>query len=120
LPGFTPRHQQRKVANFISQAVLDGGHALVQAPVGVGKSLTLAPVIKWAAENGKRIVIATATNILAEQYATKDLPLIQQGLEKLGIHFEFRMLKGRSNYVCSWQLQERSEEHTSELQSREK
>lgn len=110
LPGFTPRHQQRKVANFISQAVLDGEHALVQAPVGVGKSLTLAPVIKWAAENGKRIVIATATNILAEQYATKDLPLIQQGLEKLGIHFEFRMLKGRSNYVCSWQLQESDSE----------
>ncbi len=47
----------------------------IEAPTGLGKSLAaLIPAIAHAIASGKRSVIATYTNVLAEQYWRKDRP----------------------------------------------
>ena len=46
---------------------------------------------------GKRLVVATATIALQEQFVNKDLPDIR---ESSGLDFSFALAKGRRRYVC--------------------
>ena len=46
---------------------------------------------------GKRLVVATATIALQEQFVNKDLPDIRQAS---GLNFSFALAKGRRRYVC--------------------
>jgi ATP-dependent DNA helicase DinG len=46
---------------------------------------------------GKRLVVATATIALQEQFVNKDLPDIRQSS---GMDFTFALAKGRRRYVC--------------------
>lgn len=90
-----------------------GASGAFEAPTGLGKSLaTLIPAIAHAINSGKRTVIATYTNVLAEQYWRNDLPLalglfleegktassVGQGAFLLNIRAQ--MLMGRQRYVC--------------------
>ncbi len=43
------------------------------------------------------MVVATATKALQDQLGNKDLPFLA---ERLGVPFEFAVLKGRANYLC--------------------
>jgi ATP-dependent DNA helicase DinG len=59
-----------------------------------GKSLAiLIPIIL----SGERVVVATATKALQNQYSGKDLPFLE---EHLGVPFTWAVIKGRSNYPC--------------------
>lgn len=94
LPGYTPRPQQQALAAFVEDVIANGGHGLAEAGCGTGKSLaTMIPAIL----GGRRTVVATATIALMEQYATKDVPFLQ---EHLGVPFTWALVKGRSNYFC--------------------
>jgi ATP-dependent DNA helicase DinG len=95
LPGYTPRPQQQRLALAIEELIERAeGQLVVQAGCGTGKSIAgLIPAIL----SGMRVLIVTATKALQEQYATKDLPFLQQ---HLGVPFEWAVLKGRANYFC--------------------
>lgn len=75
---------------------------IVEAPTGTGKSLAyiLSGLIN-AINLDKKFVISTATKTLQAQLFNQDLPFIKQ---KSGIQFNYGLAKGRSNYLCPYQL----------------
>lgn len=98
LTGYEPRPQQQLLARSIEKAVQGGSHLLAQAGCGTGKSIGgTMPMILAGVQQGKRVVVATMTKALQEQYAGKDLPFMENFS---GVPFTWALLKGRSNYVC--------------------
>jgi ATP-dependent DNA helicase DinG len=106
--GFESRPDQVHLARLIADMMAGERTAAMEAPTGLGKSLAaLVPALLFA-QSGKRVVLATYTNVLAEQYWRKDLPQAQslvEGEVKVGF------LIGRSRYVCRLALAEKSETH---------
>jgi len=101
-PEYESRPQQLEMLQAVAHAFNEGGHLLVEAGTGTGKSLAyLLPAIEWAVQNGQRVVVSTNTINLQEQLANKDLPELRKAL------YEFRtqILKGRSHYLCRHQFQ---------------
>src|SRR5688500_6850225 len=88
------------MAEAVAQAIADKRHLAVQAGTGTGKTLAyLVPAVL----SRKKTVVATATKALQDQLAGKDLPFLQRHLDE---HFEWAVLKGRSNYLCMQRLSE--------------
>ena len=101
-PNFEYRPQQQEMAVAVAKSLLNGGHLLVEAGTGVGKSLAyLIPAILFAVSHTKKAVISTHTINLQEQLTQKDLPMLNAILP---VKFSFCMLKGRGNYLCSRRL----------------
>lgn len=99
-PGFVSRPDQQQLALLLSDMIAEGGTGAFEAPTGLGKSLaSLVPAIAHAIASGKRTVIATYTNVLAEQYWRKDLPLARELFEG-GADVKAQLLMGRSRYAC--------------------
>ena len=96
LPGYESRPQQQALAQAV-EALLSQDEPttlLGQAGCGTGKSLGLMiPAIL----SGRRVLVATATKALMEQYVNNDVPFLEK---HLGVPFKWAMLKGRSNYFC--------------------
>ena len=100
VPGGERRQPQEVMATEVADAIAKGRHLLAQAGTGTGKSWAyLVPAILA----GKKTVVATATKALQDQLAGKDLPFLQEHLDR---PFEFAVLKGRSNYVCMQRIAE--------------
>jgi ATP-dependent DNA helicase DinG len=97
-----PRAGQQLMARAVAQSLSGGGHLLVQAGTGTGKSVAyLVPAMLHAAEGRNRVVVATATLALQHQLVARDLPRVADALEPLlGRRPTFAVLKGRHNYVC--------------------
>jgi ATP-dependent DNA helicase DinG len=103
LPNYTPREQQRILAEAVEAVIAHGGQGMFQAGTGTGKSVGYAvPVIL----SGQRVIIATSTKALQEQLASKDMPFLE---ENLGVNFTWALLKGRANYLCHQKMSELSE-----------
>jgi ATP-dependent DNA helicase DinG len=101
--NFEFRPQQQEMAVAVARALEQGTHLAVEAGTGVGKSLAyLVPAILYAKANKKKAVVCTHTINLQEQLTQKDLPMLQQVLP---VAFNFTMLKGRANYLCTRRLQ---------------
>jgi Rad3-related DNA helicase/DNA polymerase III epsilon subunit-like protein len=106
IAGFEQRLQQRTMAETVRQATNDGGHVLVEAGTGVGKSLAyLLPSALYAVRNGRRVVVSTNTISLQEQLLSKDIPALREVLLDAGVidapeDFRAVLLKGRANYLC--------------------
>jgi ATP-dependent DNA helicase DinG len=102
LPGYEPREPQKVLAQAIELAMGANRNLLAEAGCGTGKSIGgTVPMIMQAVENGERVIVATATKALQEQYANKDMPFLQ---EKSRVPFTWALVKGRSNYVCMAKL----------------
>jgi ATP-dependent DNA helicase DinG len=100
--NFEYRPQQQQMAVAVARALKQGGHLIVEAGTGVGKSLAyLIPAILFARARRKKAVVSTHTINLQEQLTEKDLPMLEQILP---VRFEFTMLKGRGNYLCTRRL----------------
>ncbi len=100
--NFEYRPQQQQMAVAVARALTRRGHLVVEAGTGVGKSLAyLIPSILFAVANGRKAVISTHTINLQEQLIEKDLPMLAQILP---VKFQFTMLKGRQNYLCTRRL----------------
>lgn len=100
--NFEERPQQQTMAVAVAAALEKGEHLAVEAGTGVGKSLGyLIPAILYAVERKKKAVVSTHTINLQEQLTQKDLPMLAQVLP---VKFEFAMLKGRANYLCTRRL----------------
>lgn len=98
LPGFAPREVQREMAEAVTAALERGGHLLVEAGTGTGKTLAyLVPALA----SGRKVIVATATRNLQEQIYRKDVPVVQRAL---GRQLRVSLLKGRGNYLCRHRL----------------
>src|SRR4051812_41173341 len=97
LPSYEPRPEQVAMAEAVARAIQGGGHLMVEAGTGVGKSFAyLVPAILAAAEEGLKVVVSTHTISLQEQLMTKDLPFLRAVMPQ---EFSAVLVKGRSNYV---------------------
>ncbi|OYT73443.1 MAG: hypothetical protein CFK49_06455 [Armatimonadetes bacterium JP3_11] len=97
-PGFEPRPAQKQLAQFVCERLEGKSSGMVEAPTGIGKShAVLLPAIAYALREKKRIVISTYTNVLAEQYWRKDLPL---ALSLFPSAPSTALAMGRSRYAC--------------------
>lgn len=106
--NFEFRPQQQQMAVAVARALENREHLAVEAGTGVGKSLAyLIPAILFAVQNKKKAVVSTHTINLQEQLTEKDLPMLAGVLGALPrpVKFQFTMLKGRANYLCTRRLQ---------------
>jgi len=96
------RPEQQQMAVAVAQALETGGHLVVEAGTGVGKSLAyLIPAALHAVKTKRKAIISTHTIALQEQLLYKDIPLVQK---LLPIEFEAALLKGRHNFLCGSRL----------------
>ncbi|MCB1704763.1 MAG: ATP-dependent DNA helicase DinG [Halioglobus sp.] len=107
--SLTPRWGQRQmiaeIANTLSRIpptdIEERGLpavCVIEAGTGTGKTIAYAvAAIPIAQALGKRLVVATATIALQEQFVNKDLPDIRHSS---GMNFSFALAKGRRRYVC--------------------
>jgi len=116
-PGFVRRPDQEQLARLISDCIGDGKSGAFEAPTGLGKSLAaLLPALAHAWAGGKRVVVATYTNVLAEQYWRSDLPLAMSLFETDAEPPKRAFLIGRQRYVCAASLAEASPSALATLQ----
>ena len=107
--GLSPRWGQRQmiaeIANTLGRIPEDpdaipesSAVCVIEAGTGPGKTIAYAvAAIPLAQALGKRLVVATATSALQEQFGDKDLPDIRS---HSGLDFDFVLAKGRRRYVC--------------------
>ncbi|HUQ68429.1 MAG TPA: helicase C-terminal domain-containing protein [Planctomycetaceae bacterium] len=103
LPTYETRPQQLEMAAAVERAIAEGGHLVVEAGTGTGKSFAyLVPAILAAtASQGtggprKKIVVSTHTISLQEQLIARDIPFLNAVLP---VEFSAVLVKGRSNYL---------------------
>lgn len=103
-PGFRPRPGQQALAAAIERALADRGTLVAEAATGIGKTWAyLAPAL----HAGRRVVVSTGTKNLQEQLFHRDLPAVQ---DALGRRRRTALLKGRSNYLCLYRLEQSRED----------
>jgi ATP-dependent DNA helicase DinG len=101
--NFEYRPEQQRMACEVARALQSGGHLVVEAGTGVGKSLAyLIPAVFHAVRTKCKAVVSTHTIALQEQLMYKDIPLVQK---LLPIEFEAALLKGRHNFLCGSRLE---------------
>ncbi len=108
LKGWEPRPGQLAMADRVAETLSDGGHVVLEAGTGTGKSLAyLVPSALWALANDKKVVVSTYTRTLQAQLVADDLPMLARGLQGLGIGpIRTAILKGRNNYACRRKLEQ--------------
>ena len=100
LPGFTPRRSQLAMAGRVALALENRAPLVVEAGTGTGKTFAyLVPALL----SGRRVLISTGTRTLQDQLFNKDLPLLAGAI---GVPARVALLKGRSNYLCSYRLKQ--------------
>ena len=105
-PGYVARPDQRQLALLLSDLIEGDATGAFEAPTGLGKSLAcLVPAIAHAIADGKRTVVATYTNVLAEQYWRSDLPMALSLFEGCDLP-RTALLMGRARYACLAQMDE--------------
>lgn len=88
------RPGQIEMARAVDRAIREDRNLLVEAGTGTGKTFAyLIPAI----HHQLRTIVVTRNNLLADQLALKDLPLLARLLPG---QFRFAILKGRNNYLC--------------------
>jgi len=97
-PGFIERPAQRQLSLLLNDLIEGRSPGCFEAPTGLGKSLaTLIPAIAHGLEHGTRTVIATYTNVLAEQYWRNDLPLAMSLFDE---EVKAAFVIGRQKFAC--------------------
>ena len=98
VPGFTPRIQQREMAERIEATIRANGVLIAEAGTGTGKTFAyLVPALM----SGGKVLISTGTKTLQDQLFRRDLPTVRTALKQ---PLTTALLKGRSNYVCHYHL----------------
>ncbi len=108
LHGYEARTCQLELVRAVARAMNEGTILAAEAGTGVGKSFAyLIPAFAWAARNGERIVVSTATINLQKQLMDKDIPLVASVFKK---KLKAVLIKGRGNYLCRARLLEALDE----------
>ena len=104
IPGYQPREPQIAMAEAVEQALSARSLLLVEAGTGTGKTYAyLVPAIL----SGKKAIVSTGTRNLQDQLFHRDLPMVRK---LLGRPVRTALLKGRSNYLCPYRLQQHLDE----------
>ena len=98
LPGFTPRKAQMRMAGAVAAALEARRPLLVEAGTGTGKTFAYLVPALFA---GLRVLVSTGTRTLQDQLYSKDVPLVAGAI---GTPAKVALLKGRSNYLCTYRL----------------
>ncbi|HUT73612.1 MAG TPA: helicase C-terminal domain-containing protein [Armatimonadota bacterium] len=94
LAGYEFRQPQVDMASLVWEVINAGGHAVVEAGTGTGKSLAyLLPALHAR----RAVLVSTYTINLQEQLLRHDLPRLR---EWLGLDFRAALMKGRGNFIC--------------------
>ena len=110
LDGYAPREAQQHLAREVAQAMQDRATLVAEAGTGTGKTYAyLVPALL----SGQRVILSTGTRALQDQLYHRDLPRVRQAL---GAGIKTALLKGRSNYLCLYRLEQAKGE---KFQSRE-
>ena len=100
LPGYEYREGQLLMAESVLESLRSNKPLAVQAGTGLGKTFAyLVPALLYAIEEGKKVVISTATLQLQTQLIKKDIPSIEEVLQDQ-LSFKTALVKGRNNYLC--------------------
>lgn len=100
LPGYTARRSQLAMAERVARAMENRAPLVVEAGTGTGKTFAyLVPALL----SGRRVLISTGTRTLQDQLFNKDLPLVAGALGRPAM---VALLKGRSNYLCTYRLRQ--------------
>jgi len=100
LDAFVPRPAQLRLTEAIAASMQQRDLLLAEAGTGTGKTFAyLVPVLL----SGMRTIISTGTRALQDQLYHRDLPRVRQAL---GVGLRSALLKGRSNYLCRYRLQQ--------------
>jgi ATP-dependent DNA helicase DinG len=98
LPNFAPRSAQQTMARAVQQAIAERETLIAEAGTGTGKTYAyLVPALL----SGERVIISTGTKALQDQLYFRDLPKVHA---VLGTRLKTALLKGRSNYLCLYRL----------------
>jgi DNA polymerase-3 subunit epsilon/ATP-dependent DNA helicase DinG len=101
--AYEHRTEQVEMLKAVSNALSHGGHLMVEAGTGVGKSFAyLVPAALFAVQNNTRVVVSTNTINLQDQLIKKDIPDLQAALD---LDVRATVLKGRVNYLCPRRLE---------------
>ncbi len=104
-PRWGQRQMIAEIANTLARIPAQGetrrgepAVCVIEAGTGTGKTIAYAvAAIPIAQALGKRLVVATATVALQEQFVNKDLPDIGASS---GLQFSYALAKGRRRYLC--------------------
>ncbi len=100
--SYEHRPEQVAMLKAVTNALSYGGHLMVEAGTGVGKSFAyLVPAAMFARQNNTRVVVSTNTINLQDQLIKKDIPGLQAALN---LNVRAAVLKGRGNYLCPRKL----------------
>ncbi|MHC1479697.1 ATP-dependent DNA helicase [Frateuria aurantia] len=100
IPGFAARAPQQAMARAVAEAISQGETLMVEAGTGTGKTFAyLVPALL----SDTRIVLSTGTKALQDQLFFRDLPRVRT---VLGVGKQIALLKGRSNYLCRYRLEQ--------------
>ena len=95
--GFERREGQIEMSREITQSIIDNRSLVVEAEVGIGKSLAyLVPLVLQFFRERRQIIIATSTISLQEQLE-RDIKTV---LEMIGVKTRIEVAKGMKNYIC--------------------
>lgn len=106
LPRYSYRHAQHTAAQMGGHAFRLRRHAVIEAPTGVGKSLSGGvPAVLHSLESKMPVVISTSNNTLTSQLLNKDLPLLASALaprmqKSHGRGLRYMLAVGRANFLC--------------------
>jgi ATP-dependent DNA helicase DinG len=100
IAGFNARDAQLKMAQAVADVITAPGALVVEAGTGTGKTYAyLVPALL----SGKKVVLSTGTKNLQEQLFFRDLPKV---VKALASPLQLALLKGRSNYLCLFRLEQ--------------
>lgn len=97
---FVPRLGQQRLTAAIGEVFEQRNILLAEAGTGTGKTFAyLVPTLL----SGLKTIISTGTRALQEQLYYRDLPRVRAAL---GVDLRSALLKGRTNYLCKYRLQQ--------------
>ena len=101
LKTFVPRTAQQRLSHAVAQTLTDRRPLLAEVGTGTGKTFAyLVPILL----SGLKTVISTGTRSLQDQLFQRDLPQVEAAL---GVSIRKALLKGRTNYLCRYRLEQR-------------
>jgi ATP-dependent DNA helicase DinG len=98
--GFVARPAQQRLAVAVAGAFESRRVLLAEAGTGTGKTFAyLVPALL----SGMKTIVSTGTRALQDQLYFRDLPRVR---DALGTGLKTALLKGRSNYLCRYRLEQ--------------
>ena len=100
IPGFVARPAQQRLAMAIADTFEHRDVLLAEAGTGTGKTFAyLVPALL----SGMKTIVSTGTHALQDQLYLRDLPRVR---DALGTGLKTALLKGRSNYLCRYRMEQ--------------